>query len=87
MRGKGEVGELIDVQPETFGGGLEEVSISGGALRVELEVFYAAVVEDDDFDILAADVHDHVWVFVEFQGGFRVGYGFHQGDVGLQNIF
>ena len=66
---------------------MEEVSVPRGALGVELEVFYAAVVQDNDFDVLAADIDDHVRVFVKLERGFGVCHGFHQGDIGLQNIF
>ena len=86
LRGEGQIGELIDIEPETFRGGLQEVPVSGGALGIELEIFYATVMQNDDLDVLAADVHDDMRVFVEFQGGFGVRDGFDQGDVGLEDV-
>ena len=66
---------------------MQEISIARRALRVELEIFYAAVVQDDDLDVLAAHIDDHVRIFVELQRRFGVRDGFHQRDVGIQNIF
>ena len=74
-------------QAEAFGGGLQEISIARGALRVQLEVLHAAVVQDDDLDVLPADVDDHVRIFVELQRRLGVRDGFHQRDVGVENVF
>src|ERR1700733_10613361 len=42
--GECEVGVLGHVEAEAFDGGLQKISIAGRALRVELEVFHAAVM-------------------------------------------
>ena len=83
---KSEVGKLLHLQPESFGGRLQEVAVARGALRVQLEILHAAVFEDDQLDVLAAHVHDHVRIVVELQRGFGVRDGFDQPDVGLQHI-
>ena len=44
-------------------------------------------MQDDDLDVLAADVDDHVGIFVEFQRRFGVRDGLDQGHVSLENIF
>ena len=87
LRRKSEVGELIYAKAETFGGGLKEISVSRGALCIEFEIFYAAVVQNDDLDVLAAHVHNHVRVFVKLQRRFGVRNRLDQRDIGLENIF
>ncbi len=56
------------------------------ALRVQLEVFDAAVLQDDDLDVLAADVADHVDVLVEVQAGLGVRDGFDQRGIGADHV-
>ena len=62
---EGLVGELLDGNPNIFRCRLEEVAVPGRTLRVQLEVFDAAVLQDDQFDVLAADVHDDMRIVVE----------------------
>ena len=70
---------------------MQEVAVARRALRVQLEILDAAVLQDDDLDVLAADVADHVDVVVEMQAGFGVGHGFDERGIGadhvLQNVF
>src|SRR5437879_733611 len=85
--GEGDVGKLFDLHSEAFGSGLQEVSVAGGTLRVQLEVFYAAVFQDDEFDVLAAYIDDDMGVVVEVERRFRVRACADQRDIGIQNIF
>src|SRR5215472_13118929 len=68
LRGKGDVGVIINGNAQRFRGGLQEIAVAGRALRVELEVFDAAIFQDDQFDVLAADVHDDVGIVIEAHG-------------------
>src|SRR5580704_419793 len=81
-----KIGILVDVVAEAFGGGLQEVTVAGGTLRVELEILHAAVVQDDDLDVLPTDVDDHVRVLIELQCGLGVGNGFDKRHVSVQNV-
>ena len=75
---KARSAKSINVQSKTLRSGLQEVAVARGTLRVELEVFYTAVLQDDELDVLAADIDDHVRVVVKFQRGFGVRHGFDQ---------
>ena len=90
LRAEGRVGILLHRHVESLRGGLQEVAVAGRALRVQLEVFDAAVLQDDDLDVLPADVADHIDVVVEVQAGLGVRDGFDQrrvrADHVLQNI-
>ena len=57
---KSEVRVLRYIQAEAFHRQLQKISVAGGALRVELEIFHATVVQNDDLDVLAADIDNHV---------------------------
>ena len=83
---KGQIGELFDLQAEPFRGGLQEVAVARRALRVQLEILYAAVFQDNELDVLAADVDDDVRIVVKLERGFGVGDRFDQADIGFQNI-
>ena len=87
LRRESQIGILLDVQAETFRRGLQEVSIARRALRVQLEIFHAAVVQDDDLDVLPAHIDDDVRIFVKLQRRLGVRHGLHQRHVGMQNIF
>src|SRR5262249_32079331 len=65
LRGEGDVGVLVHANPQRLRGGLQEIAVAGRALRVELEVLDASIFQDDELDVLPADVHDHVWVLIE----------------------
>ncbi len=78
--------EFFHLHAEAFRGRLQEVAISRGALRVQLEIFHAAVFQNDELDVLAADIDDDVRIVVELERRFRVRDCFHQRDVGVQNI-
>ena len=81
-----DVGVLVHLVAERFRRALQEVAVAGRALRVQLEVFDAPVFQDDQLDVLAADVHDDVRVLVELHGRFGVGHGFHQRHIGLEHV-
>src|SRR5215469_1269058 len=68
LRGEGDVGVLVHGNTQRLRGGLQEIAIAGRALRVELEVLNASVFQDDELDVLPADVHDHVRVLIEAHG-------------------
>ena len=84
---KARVGILLDAQAESFRRGLQEVAVAGRALRVQLEVLYPPVVQDDDLDVLPAHVHDHVRIVVKLERRLGVGHGLDQRYVCMQNIF
>jgi hypothetical protein len=77
LRAECAVRELLDRDAEHLRRGLQEVSVSGRALRVELEILDPAVLQDNKFYVLAADVNDHVWIVVKPDRRFRVRYGLH----------
>ena len=81
-----QVRVLLNFVAEVTGGGLEEVPVAGRALGVELEVLDLPVFEDDELDVLPADVHDHVGLWVEVQAGLRVGDRFDQGAVRADHV-
>ena len=56
-------------------------------LRVQLEILHAPVVQDDDLDVLPANVNDDVRIFIELQRRLRVGHGFNQRHIRLENVF
>ncbi len=84
---EGRIGILLHRHVEALRGGLQEVAVARRTLRVELEIFHAAVLQDDDLDVLAADVADDVHVVVEVQAGFGVGDGFDQRGIGADDVF
>src|ERR1700746_3074033 len=87
LRGKGQVRVLIYVEAEAFRGRLQEVSIPGGTLGIQLEILHAAVMQNDDFDVLAAHVDDYVWIVIELQRGFGVRDRLHQSNVRFEDVF
>src|SRR5262249_10643154 len=86
LRRKRQIGKLIYIQAKSFGGGLQEISIARRTLCVELEVFHAAVVQDDDFDVLPAYVDDHVRIFVKLERRLGMRNGFHERDISFQHV-
>src|SRR5262249_45458202 len=64
VRGERAVREFLDRNAEGFGGRLEKVPVPGRTLRVQLEVLDAPLVQDDQLDILSADVDDDVRILV-----------------------
>ena len=81
-----DVGVLLHRHVEALRGGLQEVAVARRALRVQLEILHAAVLQDDDLDVLAADVADHVHVVVEVQAGLGVRHGLDQRGVGADHV-
>ena len=75
------------VHVEALRRGLQEVAVARRALRVQLEIFHAAVLQDDDLDVLPADVADHVHVVVEVQAGLGVRDGLDQRGIGADHVF
>src|SRR5215471_7395334 len=82
-----DVGVLLDGDVEALRGGLQEVAVARAALRVELEILHPAVLENDDFDVLAADVADDIDVLVEVQTGLGVGHGLDERGIGADDVF
>ncbi len=81
-----DVGVLLHRDVEALRGGLQEVAVARRALRVELEILDAAVLQDDDLDVLPAHVADHVDVFVEVQAGLGVRHGLDQRGIGADHV-
>ena len=82
-----DIGVVLHFVTERLGGALQEVAVSGRALGVELEVLDATVLQHDQLNVLAADIHDDVGILVELHGRFGVRHGFHQRDIGLEHVF
>src|SRR5215813_1141216 len=87
LRAECDVGVIFDLHPKAFGGGLQEVAVARRALRVKLEVFDLAVFQNDQLDILPADVNDHVHFLVELKSRFSVRDRFDQRDIGREHVF
>ena len=66
--------------------GLQEVAVAGRALRVQLEILHAPVLQNDELDVLAAHVADDVGVGIEVQRRLGVRHGFDHGRVGVQHV-
>src|ERR1019366_1358213 len=81
-----DIGILFHLDVEALRGGLQEVAVARRTLRVQLEILHAAVLEDDDFDILAAHVADDVHAFIEVEARLGVGHGFHQRRIGAHDV-
>ena len=65
---------------------MQEVAVSGGALGVQLEIFYPSIVQNDQLDVLATDINDHVGIVVKFERRLGVRDGFDQGNVSFEDI-
>ena len=87
LRGKGQIGVLLNAQSKAFRCGLQEISIAGRALGVEFEIFDAAVVQNDDFDVLPTHVDNDMRIFIELERRFRMRHGLDQRYVRVQNVF
>src|SRR5208283_128234 len=83
---EGRVRIVLDRHVETLRGGLQEVAIAGRTLRVEFEILHTAVLQDDDLDVLAAHVADHVHVVVEMQAGFGVRHRLDQSRIRADHV-
>ena len=83
--GESHIRIVLDRDAKSFRRGLQEIAVAGGALCVELEVFDAAILEDDELDVLSADIDDDVRIITEAQRRLGVRHGFNQGDVGRQH--
>ncbi len=66
---------------------MQEVAIARRALRVQLEIFHPAILQNDELDVLPAHVDDDVRILVELHRRFRMRDGFDQRHVGFQDIF
>src|ERR1700730_17337078 len=84
---KSKVRKVFHLEAESLRRRLEEVAVAGGALRIELKILDAAILENDELDVLAPHIDDDVGIFVELQGGFGVRHGLDERDVRFQNIF
>ena len=85
--GESDIGVLLHLVTERLGGTLQKVAVSGRALGVEFEVLDATVLQHDQLNVLAADIHDDVGILVELHGRFSVRHSFHQRDIGLEHVF
>ena len=71
---------------EPFGGGLQEITIAGRALRVQPEILDAPILRTDQLDVLPADIDDDVRIRVEVQSRFGVRHGLRQSHVGAEHL-
>src|SRR5438270_1153248 len=65
--GEGDVGKLFHLHAKALCCRLQEVAVAGGTLRVQLEVFYATVFQDNELNVLAPDIDDDMGIVVELQ--------------------
>src|SRR4029077_12455439 len=65
LSGERQIGVLFHGQPKSFCGRLQEIAVPRRALRVELKIFHAAVMENDDLYVLPAHVDDDVWILIK----------------------
>ncbi len=84
---EGDVRELLNLETKGLCRALQEVAVARRALRVELEVLDLPVLEDDELDVLPADVDDHVGLGVKVHARLRVRDRLDEGDVGVQHVF
>ena len=77
---------MLHGQAEPFGSGLQEIAIAGGALGIQFEILDASVLENDQLDVLPADIDDDMRIVVVLECRLRMRHGFHQCDVGFQDI-
>ena len=75
---------LGDGQPELIGHGLQQHAVAGRTLIRELERLDVAVLHEEDFDVLPADVADDVDVAEVVRRAHHVRDGFDDVDVGLR---
>ena len=87
LGGKGGFRIALDGNAKALRGGLQEIAIAGRALRIEPEIADAAIAQQDELDVLPADIDDDLRVGKAAQGRFGVGHGFHQGRVGAEHLF
>ena len=86
LRRERHVGVALDRNAELLGRGLKEVAVARRALRVQLEVDDAALAQQDQLDVLAADVDDDLRIVVESQRRFGVGDRLDERGVRLQHV-
>ena len=83
--------EFLDRNPERLGGRLQEVAVARRALRVQLEVLDPPLRQDDEFDVLAADIDDDVGILVVLDRRLGMSHRLDECRVGrqhvLQNVF
>ena len=84
---KARSANCLHLHAEAFGRRLQEISVAGRALRIQLEILHAAVLQNDQLDVLPANVDDDVRIFIKLQRRFGVRDGLHQRDIGVQHIF
>ena len=88
--GKGSLGITLDGNAEALRGGLQKITIAGRTLRVKPEIADATLTQQNQLDVLAANIDHHMRIGHIAQGGFGVRHGFGQSHVGaeylLQNV-
>src|SRR5580658_230042 len=86
LRRESQIRILLYIQAEALRRGLQKISVPRRALRIELKIFHPAVMQNDDLDVLSADIDNHMRIFVELQSRFRMRDRLNQSHVGLENI-
>src|ERR1017187_6783065 len=80
------IGVLLHRHVKALRGGLQEVAVARRTLRIQLEILHAAVLQDDDLDVLAAHVANHVHVVVKVKTGLGMGHRLDQRRVGADHV-
>ncbi len=83
---EGEAGVLAHVVAKARRRALQEVTVARRALSVELEVLHLAVFQDDDLDVLAADVTDDIDVVIKVQRALAMSDSLDDRRIGPQHI-
>jgi hypothetical protein len=85
-RGERRFGVTLHRHAERLRRRLKEVAVARRALRVESEVLDAAVLQEDQFDVLSADVDDDVGIAIFPLRRFGVRHGFGDRDIRPEHV-
>jgi hypothetical protein len=66
---------------------LQKIAVTRRALRVQLEIFHSAIVQNDDLDVLAAHIDDHVRILIKLERRLGVSYGLYQCHICVKHVF
>ena len=65
---------------------MQKIAVAGRALRVQLEIPHAPVAQQNQLDVLPADIDDHLRIGKIMQRRLRVRDGLHQRHVRAQHL-
>src|ERR1700722_1998400 len=83
---EGNIGKFLYLFAKTFRSRLQKVAVSRRALCIELEVLHPAVLEDDQLNVLPANINDDVRIVIELKCRFRLLNRLHQSHVCVHHI-